>query len=445
MPHSSLPRHAAAPAAAPPSKYDTRINGGLPPSCYVHEIDQHGQPREGLPPSHGVARIGTWGTDAECGLPCLGWHDGNVHMSYCNADRPPPELRDIYSPSEWTAFTKKVSTILNATACPTWPAFLVGCPLLPVWFLAGASRVESRRRGLRAMLSFENGRLQPMGLQWSMADTHLTAPCSEDCSNATSAALCCALPGCPRGPAYRAAFTLVWIPGTRELYEELYPTRRQLSQEPYPMQLLSLSQRRAVAVKAHQQAKKEQHAASPTQSPIQSSLARGLGVVGKPAPERELMQVERVPSMEKEGRHEAMPMPPPPPYTPHFGPQLHQCQVTPTAAWVASRPIAPLEGLQHVHVAAAAHAHGRPKHGGGERGEEYPAREGEHSPNEVPEDDPEDDPEQEGEDDDEHQLQHHEAPPAGHHAHAKPIYCSYCAHPKAAVSGPYCTYCAHKF
>jgi hypothetical protein len=110
--------HATVPTAGvvfPPSAYvmDARhemtgrlIRGGrLPPTT------------DSIPPAYGVARIGNEGTDGLCGCP---WGDtGDLHMQY--ADEPPPELRDIFAPQEWTGFTKKFAQIVYSPTAPHTP------------------------------------------------------------------------------------------------------------------------------------------------------------------------------------------------------------------------------------------------------------------------------------------------------------------------------------
>jgi hypothetical protein len=184
------------------------------------------------PPPYGVCRIGITGKEGLCGCgPCC-LAGGSVQIEY--EDSPPQELRDIFTPEQWHSFTSRYKAIVKDTTCSTFPFMWFAMffpPCICVHCCCRSRQLGRRVDKLEAFISEENVRLRQQGLEW-----HESNPLR-------------VRTGCARIHApYGQSFEMRWIPGVRERWEAANPTRRKISQEPYPMQLLTDSQRAQVSL-----------------------------------------------------------------------------------------------------------------------------------------------------------------------------------------------------
>lgn len=115
----------------------------------------------------------------------------------------PVKFADLISQAEWDSFIKAIDRAFDEEECPSLLAVLCCIPTLMISCCIAEQKATNLLNKLTAIITAENHRLQPMGLQWVRT------------------------PG--RAPAM---LVLRWLPGVREPWEQANPHRRPVSREP---------------------------------------------------------------------------------------------------------------------------------------------------------------------------------------------------------------------
>lgn len=115
----------------------------------------------------------------------------------------PPKFTDLLSQAEWDNFIRQIDRAFDEEECPTALAVLCALPTLFISLCIAEQKTANLLSKLTRILTAENLRLQPVGLQWVRTPGRAPAMC-----------------------------VLRWLPGVREAWEQANPHRRPVSREP---------------------------------------------------------------------------------------------------------------------------------------------------------------------------------------------------------------------